>query len=225
MFVALSIVSALPVKNASICYSYLMTEPQRTVTPGNTRYVPLTQQSYCCVPTSIQMVMYRNDIPLVAAEELGYHLGLTVPPEDAHLFHNVRISETPPKAGYGTRIDMPEYEPNRAFEKLGIPLRFSMQLASTIIDENDLRRLLQKIEADDADVLLCFNHGVVRGAYTPESGHVVVFDRIIDGKIRVIDASPIQPKWHLIELDVLFDAIRQHGDAHSGGIWSLIRSS
>ncbi len=49
------------------------------IVPKDSRYIPFSQQPYCCVPTSIQMVMYRHNIPLVPAEELGYHLGLTVP--------------------------------------------------------------------------------------------------------------------------------------------------
>jgi hypothetical protein len=188
--------------------------------PNNSRYIPFTQQSYCCVPTSIQMIMYRNNLPLVPAEELGYHLGLTVPPEDAHLFHNVRVSNTPPTtSGYGTQISLPEYEPNKAFRKLAIPLSFSKRLASQIADENELLKLLQEIEESNADALLCFNHGVIRGNYEPNSGHVVVFDRLVEGKFQVVDAGPGNPKWRLVEPHFLFDAIRQHGDENSGGIW------
>ena len=94
-------------------------------TPDDSRYVPFTQQAYCCVPTSILMIMYRNGMPLIPAEELGYHLGLTVPPEDSHLFYKVRVSNTPPSlAGYGTQIYNPDYEPNKVFRELGIPFNF-----------------------------------------------------------------------------------------------------
>jgi hypothetical protein len=69
------------------------------------RYILLTQQSYSCVPTSIQMIIYRNNLPLVPVEEIGYHLGLTAPPEDEHLFHKVRVAEEPHiSSGYGTNI-------------------------------------------------------------------------------------------------------------------------
>lgn len=188
--------------------------------PNDSRYIPFTQQSYCCVPTSIQMIMHRNGLPLVPAEEIGYHLGLTVPPEDAGLFYKVRVSETPPVAsGYGTQIQLPEYEPNRTFEALNIPLRFTEMLSSEILDENELVKLLQGIEESDGDALLCFNHGVIRGEYQPNTGHVVVFDKIVDGQVRIVDASPRNPKWKLIEPSLLFSAIQQHGDENAGGIW------
>jgi len=190
------------------------------VAPNDSRYIPFTQQQDCCVPTSIQMIMHRNGIPLIPAEELGYHLGLTVSPDAAHLFYKARTSPTPPSAaGYGTQIFKSEYEPNKVFETLGIPLAFSLTLADHISSASDLVEKLNKIEADDNDALLCFNHGVVRGEFKPYSGHVAVFDKVIDGKIRLVDASPNQPKWRLVEAELMFDAIKQHGNKSSGGIW------
>ena len=188
--------------------------------PNDSRYIPFTQQSSCCVPTSIQMIMYRNNISLIPAEELGYHLGLTVRPEDEPLFYRARVSPTPPSgAGYGTQIFRPEYEPNKIFKELGIPLSFSKKLAAEIETEEDLLSELRSIEESDTDALLCFNHGVIRGKYKPHSGHVVVFDKIVDGKVRIVDASWKQPKWRLIEPGLLLDAIKRHGNENSGGIW------
>jgi len=194
--------------------------------PNDSRYIPFTQQPYCCVPTSIQMIMYRNGIPLVPAEEIGHHLGLTVTLEDADYFYSVRSAATPPTAsGFGTDISRPEYEPNSAFERLGIPLSFQMQLASAIDSKESLLDSLRKVEADNKDALLCFNHGVIRGKYEPNSGHVVVFDKIINGQIRVVDASPRQPKWRLLGASLLFNAIQQHRDKNSGGIWNFTKTS
>lgn len=188
--------------------------------PNDSRYIPFTQQRSCCVPTSIQMIMYRNNIPLIPSEELGYHLGLTVSPEDSHLFYGVRTSPKPPSSvGYGTQIFKPEYEPNKVFSELGIPLKFSQKLAAELQTETDLLEMLNEVETNNIDALLCFNHGVIRGKYEPNTGHVVVFDRVIDGKVRVVDASPRQPKWRFIDSNVLLDAIKRHDNENSGGIW------
>jgi hypothetical protein len=190
--------------------------------PNDSRYIPFTQQRTCCVPTSIAMIMYRNNIPLIPIEELGYRLGLTVAPECAELFYNPRVSDTPPSAaGYGTQIFNPDYEPNKVFAELGIPLTFDLILADEIASPADLIAKLLAIEDSDEDALLCFNHGVVRGKFKPHSGHVVVFDRIIDGQIRIVDASPKQPKWRFIEAQLMFDAIQQHNKS-SGGIWRFV---
>jgi hypothetical protein len=73
--------------------------------PDDSRYIPFTQQPSCCVPTCIQIVMYRHDIPLRPAEEIGYHLGLVVSPDRSKLFSNVRTAaEAPSSAGYGIQL-------------------------------------------------------------------------------------------------------------------------
>lgn len=193
-----------------------------TAAPNDSRYIPFTQQSWCCVPTSIQMIMYHNGIPLIPAEELGYYLGLTVPPEDAKLFYHVRTSEVPPStAGYGTQIFRSEYNPNKVFQELGIPLEFAIKLASDFSDEAALMAELHAIEKQDGDALLCYNHGVIRGQYEPNSGHVVVFDKIVEGKVRIVDASWTQPKWRLIEPSLLLEAMKRHGNENSGGVWQF----
>lgn len=99
-----------------------------STTPSDSRYIPFTQQPSCCVPTCIQMVMYRQDIPLLAAEEIGHHLGLTVPPERSALFYG--DVETEVSDGFplgGIRSHLPEYHPNAAFARLGIPLHFTVE--------------------------------------------------------------------------------------------------
>ena len=201
--------------------SDIMTTPQAT--PENSRYIPLTQQPACCVPTCLQMVMYKNNIPLIPAEEIGYHLGLVVHPDSSKYFYNARTSVDKPSAGYGTRIYLSEFEPNTAFKNLNIPLRLTVVPISKIDGVDELARTLQKIEADDGDALLCFNHGVSLDEIEKDWGHVVVFDRMVDGKVRIIDPSPEHPKWQLIELEKMFEAMVKHGDSNSGGIWLIYR--
>jgi len=193
-------------------------------TPNDSRYIPLTQQPYLCVPACIQIVMYKHNIPLVPQEEIGYHLGLTVPPDAAKSFFKVRVADQPPvNSGYGTQIQTLEYEPNQAFNKLKVPLTFTTRFSSSIQIVNDMMDELRKVEEKNGDALLCFNPGVLYfGEYRPFTGHVVVFDKVIDDShVRFVDPDAKQPKWRTIESSVLFDAIKAHGDENSGGIWYL----
>lgn len=169
------------------------------------------------------MVMYRLGIPLIPAEEIGFHIGLTVPPDQKDLFYNVRISDEPPTAaGCGTQISTPGFELNDAFKKLDIPLSLTMRPIHTIANAAELVDVLRDVEVADSDALLCFNHGYMKGKYEPFSGHVTVFDRVIDGKVRIVDASWKQPKWRFVESERLFEALRLHGeDTESAGIWHL----
>lgn len=193
-------------------------------TPSDSRYIPFTQQPSCCVPTSIQMVMYKNGIPLIPAEELGYHLGLVVHPDKAHFFYNVRTSPTPPSAGYGTRIYESEFEPNAVFKKLGIPLSLKVHGIKNMSSPDDLLAKLAEAEKKDRDVLFCFNHG----ALTDEDkdwGHIVVFDRIVDGQLRIVDPAPEHPKWRLVTVDKMYHAMKVHSQRKTAsGIWYLNKS-
>src|SRR5581483_7002705 len=95
------------------------------------RYIPFTQQPYCCVPACIQMVMYKNEIPLQPQEDIGYELGLTVPEESAHLFK--RVHTEPPKTGiWGTQIGESKYDINAAFKRLKIPMEVTIKHISEI---------------------------------------------------------------------------------------------
>jgi len=142
-------------------------------TPHDSRYTPFTQQPSCCVPTCIQMVMYRNDIPLRPAEEIGYHLGLVVSPDRSKLFRNVRTAADAPPAGYGIQMHIPEYEPNAAFARMNIPLAFSVEPIASIPSANELLKRLSTHEQDDHDVIVAFNLGALlcgRGAGQQQAG-------------------------------------------------------
>jgi len=191
------------------------------ITPKASRYIPFTQQPACCVPTCIQMIMYKNNIPLIPAEEIGYALGLIVHPDKSNLFYNTRTSTTRPAAGYGTRIYDPEYEPNVAFKKLNIPLSFSIKSITDIRSEKQLIKTLSEVESFNQDVLICFHQGALENDPNKDWGHVCVFDRIINGEIRFIDPSPSDAKWRTFSAEALFESMQQHGAQRSAGLWYL----
>jgi hypothetical protein len=191
--------------------------------PKDSRYVPLTQQPFCCVPTCIQIVMYKNGLALIPAEEIGYHLGLVVHPKDAKLFYKVRTSETPPPAGFGTRIYDPQFEPNAAFEKLNIPLSHSIQPISEIGSAAELIAIVKDVEASNDDVLLCFNHGALVNDPNMDWGHVCVFDRVEGDQIRIVDPSPNHPKWRTVDSKQMYEAMQKHGIQRSAGLWHLTK--
>lgn len=197
----------------------------RDVVPKDSRYVPLTQQKSCCVPTCIQMVMLRNGIPLLPAEELGYHLGLTIHPSRANLFYNARVSEVRPPAGYGTQIYKPEYSPNKAFKKLNIPLKMSWSLIDKFATIESFKEYLSRVESSGKDVLVCYDWPTLFDQdETDHWGHVCVLDKMFieKGEVRMIDPSPDWPKWNMVKIEKLYEAMKFHGASKSGGFWELV---
>lgn len=200
-------------------------ESDHSPVPRDSRYIPLTQQPSCCVPTCIQMVMYRNDIPLRPAEEIGYHLGLVVAQERGELFCNVRTAAEKPAAGYGIQMHLPKYEPNAAFDRMDIPLSFTVEPIANISSANELLERLCAHEQDDHDVLVAFNlEALLDDPSLDGAHHACVFDRIVDGCVRLIDPSFYAPKWRIFDVEQLFVAMKKHVSPEYGGIWLLTKN-
>jgi len=203
------------------------TEPEfHSPVPQDSRYVPFTQQPSCCVPTCVQMVMYRNGIPLRPAEEIGYHLGLVVSPENSKLFSNVRTAVEAPPAGYGIQLHLPEYEPNAAFTRMDIPLHFATEPIKDISTPSELLDRLRTHERDDIDVIVAFNLGILLDDPGLEKAHhACVFDRVQGERVRLIDPSFYAPKWRDFSIEQLFTAMKKHVSPEYGGMWLLTKTS
>lgn len=198
------------------------------IVPKNSRYVPFSQQPYCCVPTSIQMVMYRYGIPLIPAEELGYYLGLTVPKDAAKFFWHMktgkrRPSNLRPIAGYGTRIYEGKYDPNKVFKKLNIPLTMKLKPLKSFKNFTEFKKYLSRLSQQDFDVLMCFHHGTLANDPTRDNGHVVVLDRIYPAKekIRFVDPTRHGPKWQIVTMRKMYEAMKMHPNRKVAGFWEL----
>jgi len=195
----------------------------KSIIPIDSHYIPLTQQKYCCVPTCIQMVMLRHNIPLPPAELIGHHLGLIVDADSTKYFWNVSTGARP-SSGYGTRISLPEYSLNSMFEKLNIPLKSTLQLINNFTTLEEFRDYLSSVVASDKDVLVCYDWPTL---FDPKLidhwGHVCVLDKVDVEKdeIRIIDPSPNSAKWVTVKISDMYRAMQVHGEKKSGGLWEL----
>lgn len=191
------------------------------IIPRDSRYIPLTQQPYCCVPTCIQMIMLRRGMRLVPQELMGYYLGIVVPKRYLKYFWHGRTGKRP-ISGYGTQIFNKRYELNRAFSKLRIPLKAKLRLIDSFKDSESVKRYLAEAEKKDKDVLVCFDYGALYGT-SYHYGHVCVLDRVYatKGEVRLVDPSRIASKWRYVKMDRLYRAMKVHGNARAGGLWEL----
>ncbi len=201
---------------------------QKEIVPHDSRYIVLTQQSFCCLPTCIQMVMIRHNIPLVQSEELAYHFGLSVTKEFKHLFWNPRLVDKLPKqySEPTTRISKPEYEPNKVFKQMGIPLRFSQTLINQFKKFNDFEEYLKEAIKEGRDTLICFDWEIANPDYFDNYiggyGHVALLDKLINDKeIRYIDPEHGYSKWPIIKIETLYEAMKSHGSDRGAGFWEL----
>ena len=193
------------------------------VIPNDSRYIPLTQQKWCCVPTCIQIVMLRQSIPLVPSELIGHYMGLVVPDDARKYFWEARTGTKPP-AGFGTQVSNPKYNPNAVFRNLKIPLKMNWSLINKFKNKNEFKEYLRDIYNSNKDVLVCFDWPSL---FDPQSegrwGHVCVLDKVdlIKDEVRIIDPEYDAPKWRVVDIKDLYHAMKFHGKDKSGGFWEL----
>jgi len=192
----------------------------RGIIPKDTRYVPLTQQSYCCVPVCIQMIMLRNNIPLVPAELMAHYLHILVPKESKKDFWNVRTGHKPPM-GYGTQLNE-DLSADFMFKKLDIPLRMEWSLINQFTTYKDFKKHILLYNKKNRDVLVCFNAKALVPNWI-DNGHVCVLDKVFPRKetVRIIDSSPRQPKWRTISIKKMYKAMQVHGADNMAGFWEF----
>lgn len=182
----------------------------KKIIPQDTRYVPLTQQVSCCVPTSISMVMYKLGIPLIPMELLGYYLGLVVNKDNSSLFWQARTGARP-KSGYGTQILKKKFAINSVFKKLHIPLKIKTYHIDKFKNKKDLVDFINSCVKQNEDLIVLLNSGVLNST-DKMSGHACVVDRIYPTKniIRLIDPSSDQAKWREFKIDYFIKAVKAH---------------
>jgi len=121
-------------------------------------------------------------------------------------------------------MHLPDHEPNAAFARMGIPLHFAVKPIREFLSANELLEKLHEIESDDIDALVAFNLGaLLDDASLEEAHHACVFDRIVDGRVRLIDPSFYAPKWRIFDVEQLFAAMQKHVSSDWGGVWVLTK--
>jgi hypothetical protein len=97
------------------------------------RYDPITEKPYCCVPAVLQMIQARRSLRSTSQEEIGWELGLIVPPEIKSKFTKVRTGSKP-RTGYRTQTSKPEFSIEKYFDHKHLPLSIARILPSSFND-------------------------------------------------------------------------------------------
>ena len=153
----------------------------------------------------------------MSQDEIGWALGLIVPPGIKSEFTKVRTGSEP-RAGYGTQTSKPEFSIERYFERNQLPLSITRVSPST------LEEMISTIEAafkQDNDIILCFNSRLLFGDGDGEHVSLIeAFDKD-RGQITVVDPAIDPPKRRVASINCTFAVIQKHGVSASGGLWII----
>jgi hypothetical protein len=181
------------------------------------RYDPVTEKPYCCVPAVLQMIQARRNLPCMTQDEIGWELGLLVPPEIKSEFTKVRTGPMP-ITGYGTQTSKPEFSIEKYFDRNHLPLSI------TKVFHSSLKELISTIKAaldQDNDVVLCFNSQ--RLFDDGDIEHVSLIEEFneVSGAVTVVDPAIGAPKRRTTTLVRICETIKKHDVSVLGGFWII----
>ncbi len=195
----------------------------KEIIPNNSRYVPLTQQAYCCVPTCIQIIMLRHCIPLQSAEIMASLMKVVVSEDKKDLFWNLPYLKQRPKSGFWTSVSENKTI-NKMFAKLDIPLHAQINFIDNFPSEQSLFDYLQEAVEQDDDIILCYDFGYLFDT-GKHSWHASVLDRVDEEnkKVRFIDPESTSPKWQIVDIWKLYQSMKHHGSRYMAWCWDIKR--
>lgn len=181
------------------------------------RYNPISEKPYCCVPAVLQMILARRGLPCMSQDEIGWELGLLVPPEIESAFTKVRTGPMP-SVGYGTQTAKPEFSIEIFFSRNRLPLSIARLSPSSL---KELISILETALACDNDVVLCFNSQSLFGDGDIEHAALIETFNKTTGQVTVVDPAISSPKHKIASIENIFATIQAHDISTLGGVWII----
>lgn len=179
------------------------------------KYEPITEKEYCCVPAVLQMVQERRGLPSLSQDEIGFQLGLIVPPHLECLFDRVRTGPEP-TAGYGTQTSKEEFSIQQYFRRNHLPLSLNKTKISSL---DELRALITSAMEADSDVVVCYNSRLLFGDGDIEHVSLIQEFDSESGRILIVDPAIGAPKIRESTLEKLCNTLSAHDVSEHGGLW------
>jgi hypothetical protein len=166
-----------------------------------TKYPNILQLPFCCVPATLQKVLYRHGLDILDQEIIGAELGLRLPEKGREFFSHPDIVylAKAPKAGFGTQIEKSKYAINKFFQHHEIPLKISelYHFQST----KQLEIFIDKNLKLGNDIILRYNNAIFKRPEGKSYGHFSLITELKKGRVIVSDTElPFKKSATLKEL-------------------------
>jgi hypothetical protein len=181
------------------------------------RYDPITEKPYCCVPAILQMIQARRGLRSMSQDEIGWELGLIVPPGIKSEFTKVRTGSKP-RAGYGAQTSKPEFSIEKYFDNCQLPLSITRFRPSSL---NELIFILEAALELDNDIILCFNSQLLFGDGDLEHAALIEKFNKKSGRVTVVDPAIGSLKRRITTIAEVFKTIQNHYVSEIGGLWII----
>lgn len=180
------------------------------------KYTHISQKPFCCIPACIQMILQRRKLPTLSQSDIGYELGMILPPSKRHLKIKSYIGNRP-KAGWGSRINIKKFSLTKFFRKEKLLLAEKHYPAKYFRTLKQLKRFIQDNLKESSDLLTCFNYPLLyngKGSW----GHASLIENVKDKKLILCDPGRKYKQLRSVNLKDFFVSIKNHP---TGGIWII----
>lgn len=189
------------------------------------KYRPFHQFPFCCVPTTLQWILYRRGLDILDPITIGAELGLRIPEkfakyidEDTIKAGKVKIMPTETDSqNFGTQIFQPGYSINGFFQKFNIPLKMSEQFFFD--NEKDLENFFLENLTDDKDIIIRFHTGIFLPNSPKYGGHFSVIADYDQPTKTVIIGDPEPPNFKETTLPQILYSISDQPDGIQRGFF------
>ncbi len=179
------------------------------------KYQIITEKEYCCVPAVLQMIQGRRGLNFKTQDQIGYELGLKVPPDLVHLFEKVRTGSEPLN-GYGTQTSKDEFSIRKYFVRNNLPLKLTKVFPTSL---HELSESLLSSLRNDADVIICYNSQSLFEDGDIEHVSLIQGFHLLKNEILVVDPAIGVPKIRKAQLERLLQAITKDSISGNCGLW------
>ena len=188
-------------------------------------YRPFYQLPYCCVPATLQWILYRHGFDILDQETIGGELGLRLPLKAKQFFTNKKIKylQKEPKEGFGTQIEKKKYSIGNFFIKYNIPLAISGM--NVFKNKNELKKFLVDNLSKNSDIIVRYNNHLFKRKGQKSCGHFAVIAEFDDTSEKVIIGDPELPHFRKTTLKQLLYSISNQIDGIQRGLYVVNLSS
>lgn len=168
-------------------------------------YKPFAQQPYCCVPATLQWILYRRGFKTFDQGELGAELGLRLPIKGRAMFTHPKIKflNKEPKGGYGTQIEKPQYSIQNFFDRYKIPLKISNLYHIDTVAQ--LKKIIIANLSSNNDTILRYSNKIFKENGQKSYGHFSVICSFDQNTGLVGIGDPEEPHFKTATLeDIIF---------------------
>jgi len=180
------------------------------------KYTPFYQLPYCCVPATLQWILYRRGYGIFDQIDIGSKLGLRLPKKAKKVIKNELIIylKSEPKYGYGTQITKKKYSINNFFKRNGISLKISDLVQFKNNDE--LRKFLKDNLKDDSDIIIRY---IKKHNFRDQDfGHFSLITKLYRNDMVEI-GDPDLPFFRKISLNNIIDLMSNKYDGVERGLY------